>query len=83
MKHKDSTHGPAVRSPGSLAGALEPSANRRVAKVLERATAPSILPDSVQLGGKQVDTVQYIAELSEVARHSGTGSNTKHLTERG
>lgn len=82
MKHKDSSHDSAVRSPGSLAGALEPSSNQRVAKVLERATAPSILPDSVQHGDKQVDTLQYIAELSEVARRSGTGSDTKHLAER-
>jgi hypothetical protein len=74
MKQIDSTHGSAVRSPGSLAGALEPSSFQRVAKVLERFTAPSILPDSVQLGDKQVDTAQYIAELSEVARHSGTRS---------
>jgi hypothetical protein len=74
MKQKDSTHSSTVRSTGSLAGALEPSANQRVAKVLERVTAPSILPDSVQLGNRQVDMAEYIAELSEVARHSGTWS---------
>jgi hypothetical protein len=74
MVQKDSTHDSAMRSPASLAGALEPSSNQRVAKVLERFTASRLLPDSVQIGDKQVDTVQYIAELSEVARHTGTWS---------
>jgi hypothetical protein len=74
MAQNDSTHDSAIRSPGSLAGALESSSNQRVAKVLERFTASGILPDSVQVGDKQVDTVQYIAELSEVARHTGTWS---------
>jgi hypothetical protein len=74
MVQKDSTQDPAMRSSGSLAAALETSANQRVAKVLERFTASVILPDSVQLGDRQVDTAQYIAELSEVARHNGTWS---------
>jgi hypothetical protein len=74
MVRKDSTHDSAARSPGSLAGALEPSANQRVAKVLERVTDPDILPDSVQIGNETVDTAQYIAELGEVARHSSTWS---------
>jgi hypothetical protein len=81
MKQEDATHDLAVRSPGSLAGALEPSSNQRVAKVLERATAPSIVPDSVQLGNKQVDTAQYIAELGEVARHSGTWSERDTVSQ--
>jgi hypothetical protein len=74
MVQKDSTHESAMRSPGSLAAELESSANQRVAKVLERFTASGMLPDSVQLGDKQVDIAQYIAELSEVARHTGTWS---------
>jgi hypothetical protein len=74
MAQNDSTHDSAMRSPGSLVVALEPSSNQRVAKVLERFTASGILPDSVQLGDKQVDTAQYIAELSEIARHTGRWS---------
>ena len=81
MKHKDSACNSAVRSPGPLAGALKPSSNQRVAKVLERATAPSILPDSVQLGDKQVDTAQFIAELSDVAHHNGTESERDQLAD--
>ena len=81
MKHKDSAHNSPVRSPGSLAGALKPSSNQRVAKVLERAIAPSILPDSVQLGDKQVDTAQFIGELSDVAHHSGTENERDQLAE--
>lgn len=74
MKQEDSTHDAAMDWPGSLAFALDPSSTQRVARVLERFTAPRILPDSVLLGNERVDTAQYIAELSDIARHTGTWS---------
>lgn len=81
MRQEDSANDSALRSPGSLAGALQPSSNQRVAKVLERFTASSILPEFVQLGNKQVDTAQYIADLSDVARNTGAWSE-KHTASK-
>jgi len=40
-----------------------------MAKVLERAIAPDLVPPVVKQGNLQVDTATYIAELADVARH--------------
>jgi hypothetical protein len=59
--------------------------SRGVIKVLERALAPDLVPKSVMIGGKKVDTVQYIAEIADIARHRGVGipSSATQSTDEG
>jgi hypothetical protein len=65
MPREDNTaYGSAVRSKEYF--------RKRVAKVLERVIDPDILPASVKLGNRQVDTAEYIAELADIARLNGS-----------
>jgi hypothetical protein len=42
-----------------------------MAKVLERATAPDLVPPVVKRGDLPIDTATYIAECADIARHPG------------
>ncbi len=76
MKREDTIHDTAVRlthRSGSLKARkspVEPSecSPQGVIKVLERACAPDLLPESVSIGERQVGTAQYIAEIADIAR---------------
>lgn len=65
MQQKDASHSPEVHP---LADSTT-KAPRGMAKVLERAIAPDLVPPSVRLDDSQVDTATYIAELADIARH--------------
>ncbi len=81
MQQHDIPHGLPVRltprpgSPETGVSAVELSEHspRGVIKVLERAFAPDLVPKSVMIGDKRVDTVQYIAEIADIARHRCVG----------
>jgi hypothetical protein len=67
MPHKDANHEPEIRPPAGPA----PRPPRGMAKVLERAIAPDLVPPVVQRGNLQIDTATYIAEFADIARHQG------------
>ena len=48
-----------------------PPGPRGMAKVLERAIAPDLVPPVVKQGTLQIDTATYIAEFADIARRQG------------
>jgi hypothetical protein len=80
MPHEDASQepavGPAVGPEVQPPASPEPHAPRGMAKVLERALAPDLLPPVVTLGDRQVNTASYIAEFADIARHRGPWATT-------
>jgi cysteine sulfinate desulfinase/cysteine desulfurase-like protein len=56
---------------GDIAYSPSDRSRQLVARLLERAIAPDILPVAIQVGEQEVDTAQYIAELADIARNPG------------
>lgn len=50
--------------------------------VLERAIAPDMLPVTLQVDDQEVEMVQYVAELAEIARHQGASTHTDGINWR-
>jgi hypothetical protein len=80
MPHKDANPETAVEPEAQPAVEWEvqpavgstPHSQRGIAKVLERAIAPDLVPPAVKLGKRQIDTAAYISELAGIARHQGS-----------
>jgi hypothetical protein len=66
MPHQDTYHDPEVHPPASPV-----PRPRGMAKVLERAIAPDLVPPVVRRGDEQIDTPTFIAEFADIARHRG------------
>lgn len=65
---------------GDIAYSPSDRSRQIVARLLERAIAPDLLPVTIQVGEQEVDTAQYIAELADIARNPGalTATNDDH-----
>jgi hypothetical protein len=72
MQQENARHQAAVDPSGDSA----PRSKRGVAKVLERAIALDLVPPTVKLGAREIDTATYIAECADIARHRGSRSTT-------
>ena len=50
--------------------------------MLERAIAPDMMPVTLQVDGQELETVQYIAELADIARHHSALTHTDGIKWR-
>lgn len=62
---------------------LQPDpSHRKIARVLERAIAPDMLPVTLQVDDQEVEVLQYVAELAEIARHQSAVTHTNGINWR-
>ena len=83
MQREDTTHGSTESALRQALSELQPDpSHRKIARVLERAIAPDMLPVTLQVDDQEVEMVQYVAELAEIARHQSASMHTAGINWR-
>ena len=77
MRREETTHRSTESVLRQALSELQPDpSHRKIARVLERAIAPDMLPVTLQVDDQEVEMVQYVAELAEIARHQSATTHT-------
>lgn len=83
MQQEETTHRSTASALRRVLSEPQPDpSHRKVAKVLERAIAPDMMPVRLQVDDQEVETVQYVTELAEITRHRSASTHTDGIKWR-